>query len=273
MARLATEKAIRYRPAVFFRNVSPYNVRALMHYYNFNIADYRKDTNHLSTLEHGIYRQLLDWYYLDETPIPKETQTLIRRLSLYSENDLISLKNVLSDFFELRDDGYHQARCDKEIAEYQRNADKNRANGKLGGRPKKTQWVILGNPNETQIEPNQKATNNHKPITINQEPITNNQKPDKTISSDCANRFDEFWQKYPKKVGKEAARKSFLKMVKNQTVFDEVIKSLEWQTKSDQWLKDGGQFIPNPATYLNQGRWQDEPDGKSTNSNDFGCLL
>ena len=37
-----------------------------MHYYKFNIADYRKDTGHLSTIEHGIYRQLIDWYYLDE---------------------------------------------------------------------------------------------------------------------------------------------------------------------------------------------------------------
>lgn len=135
-----------------------------MHYYTFNVGDYRKDTGHLTTLEHGIYRQLLDWYYLDETPIPKETQTVIRRLRLGSDSDIQSLKNVLNDFFVLQDDGYHQGHCDVVIAKYHENADKNKVNGKLGGRPKKTQSVILGNPTETELK------GNHQPITINQEP-------------------------------------------------------------------------------------------------------
>lgn len=138
-----------------------------MHYYTFNVGDYRKDTGHLTTLEHGIYRQLLDWYYLDETPIPKETQTVIRRLRLGSDSDIQSLQNVLNDFFVLQEDGYHQGHCDTVIAKYHDNAEKNKANGKLGGRPKKTQSVILGNPTETEVKGNHKPiTNNHKPITI-----------------------------------------------------------------------------------------------------------
>ena len=59
-----------------------------MHYYKFNIADYRKDTGHLSTIEHGIYRQLIDWYYLDEQPIPEETQVVIDGLPDESQNNL-----------------------------------------------------------------------------------------------------------------------------------------------------------------------------------------
>jgi uncharacterized protein YdaU (DUF1376 family) len=128
------------------------------------VGDYRKDTGHLTTLEHGIYRQLLDWYYLDETPIPKETQTVIRRLRLGSDADIQSLQNVLNDFFVLQDDGYHQGHCDVVIAKYHENAEKNKVNGKLGGRPKKTQSVILGNPTETE------SKGNHQPITINQKP-------------------------------------------------------------------------------------------------------
>lgn len=137
-----------------------------MHYYTFNIADYRKDTGHLSTLEHGIYRQLLDWYYLEEVPIPKETQTVIRRLRLDSDSDIRSLQNVLDDFFVLQDDGYHQLRCDDQIEKYHDKAEVNKVNGKLGGRPKKTQSVIFGNPDETESKGNQ------EPITINQEPTT-----------------------------------------------------------------------------------------------------
>lgn len=156
-----------------------------MHYYSHNIGDYRKDTGHLSALEHGIYRQLIDWYYLDEKPIPKETQVVSRRLRLASESEIKALENVLTDFFDLRDDGYHQARCDDEIAQYHRNAEKNKTNGKLGGRPKKTQSVILGNPNETESKGNQ------EPITINQEPET---KVSARKRASASKRCPEEWQ-------------------------------------------------------------------------------
>jgi uncharacterized protein YdaU (DUF1376 family) len=135
-----------------------------MHYYKFNIADYRKDTGHLSTIEHGIYRQLIDWYYLDEQPIPEETQVVIRRLRLGSE-EVKFLQNVLSDFFVLGKTGYKHKRIEVEIKDYQEQVEKNKNNGKLGGRPKKTQSVISGLPDESQNNPN------HKPLTINHKPI------------------------------------------------------------------------------------------------------
>ena len=143
-----------------------------MHYYKFNIADYRKDTGHLSTVEHGIYRQLIDWYYLDEKPIPIETQVVMRRLRLGSEHEP-ALQNVLADFFVKGEDGYKQGRIDLEINEYHSQADKNRTNGKLGGRPKKTQSVISGNPDESENNPN------HKPLT--NKPLTN--KPSSSTSA------------------------------------------------------------------------------------------
>lgn len=61
-----------------------------MHYYQFNIADYRKDTVHLTRIEHSIYRDLIDWYYLEETPIPKECDH-IHPLALGGNNDLLNL--------------------------------------------------------------------------------------------------------------------------------------------------------------------------------------
>jgi len=125
-----------------------------MHYYKFNIADYRKDTGHLSTIEHGIYRQLIDWYYLDEQPIPEETQVVIRRLRLGSD-EVKFLENVLSDFFVLGKTGYKHKRIEVEIKDYQEQAEKNKNNGKLGGRPKKTQSVISGLPDQSQNNPNQ----------------------------------------------------------------------------------------------------------------------
>lgn len=78
-------------------------------------------------------------------------------------------------------------------------------------------------------------------------------KPSSSILDDG---FHEFWNKYPKKTGKDAAEKAWKK---KKPMIDSVLNALVWQIESDQWTKQQGQFIPNPATYLNQGRWQDEP--------------
>lgn len=135
-----------------------------MNYYQHHIGDYRRDTAHLSLLEHGVYRQLLDMYYLSEAKIPAETEVVYRRLCARTDEEKKAVDTVLSEFFK-QENGWVQTRCDKEIAEYQSKADRARINGKLGGRPSKTKEVISGNLEQTE----EKA--NHKPITINQEPV------------------------------------------------------------------------------------------------------
>jgi hypothetical protein len=67
--------------------------------------------------------------------------------------------------------------------------------------------------------------------------------------------FQTFWKIYPKKVGKDKALEIWKKKKPN---IDDVMFALSWQTESKQWQSESGKYIPNPATYLNQGRWQDE---------------
>ena len=70
--------------------------------------------------------------------------------------------------------------------------------------------------------------------------------------------FDIWWAAYPRKTAKGAARKSFEKAIR-LTTLQTMLAALEWQRTQEQWLKDGGQFIPMPTTYLNQERWDDQP--------------
>ncbi len=72
--------------------------------------------------------------------------------------------------------------------------------------------------------------------------------------------FDEFWSAYPKKVGKDDARKAFLKRKPDGELLALMLAAIAAQRESQAWIRDGGQYIPNPSTWLNQGRWQDETD-------------
>lgn len=71
--------------------------------------------------------------------------------------------------------------------------------------------------------------------------------------------FDLVWQAYPRKVGKGAARKVWAKLAPDTATVQKMLDTLNWQRTQPQWLKDGGQFIPHLATWLNQERWEDEP--------------
>lgn len=153
-----------------------------MYKYLHHIGDFMVDTAHLTPLEECFYRRAIDLYYLNEKPLPKETQSVFRRLRAITQEEREAVINVLQDFFVEQEDGFHNKRCDAEIAEYQLNANKNRENGKKGGRPpkkkpednpntsemvinenpKETQSVILGSQNETQKNLNRKPlTDNH----------------------------------------------------------------------------------------------------------------
>lgn len=73
--------------------------------------------------------------------------------------------------------------------------------------------------------------------------------------------FEKFWKEYPKKVGKEPALKSFKKLSEAEKT--KVHQSLLEHCKLPQWLKDDGQYIPNPATWINQKRFDDVLGGKT----------
>lgn len=86
------------------------------------------------------------------------------------------------------------------------------------------------------------------------EPTTSAAPPDAGFDE----RFDEFWNAYPKKAGKQPALKAFKKINWRKVYFADVMAALERHKQSAQWTKDDGQFVPNATTWLNQARWEDD---------------
>lgn len=70
--------------------------------------------------------------------------------------------------------------------------------------------------------------------------------------------FDAFWQAYPKRIAKAKAEEAFSKLNPDEELMKVMLAALKAWSKTEQWQKDGGQFIPNPTTWLNQRRWEDE---------------
>lgn len=86
------------------------------------------------------------------------------------------------------------------------------------------------------------------------------------VSRADEDRFSRFWAAYPRKVGKQAAKKSWSRLHPSEELTQAILQAVEAQKQSRQWRENDGQFIPNPATWLNQGRWEDElPKGESSN--------
>lgn len=75
--------------------------------------------------------------------------------------------------------------------------------------------------------------------------------------------FLTFWAAYPRKVGKDAAWKAWKRRNGDRPPIDDLLMTIQRQARSPDWLKDNGQFIPYPATWINQGRWADEVGEKS----------
>lgn len=79
-------------------------------------------------------------------------------------------------------------------------------------------------------------------------------------SKETTEDFDLFWQAYPKKVSKGQAIKTFNKVVKDEETLNLILCDLEKRKNYTGWLKENGQFIPYPSTYLNNTGWEDEYD-------------
>ena len=140
-----------------------------------------------------------------------------------------------------------------------------RAAAEAAGVPASVRRSSDGNDEEIEENPSASFVTN-QPTVPNQPNTTNSTEPNRTEPHQPAGdpplqerRFTEFWQAYPKKVGKAGCLKAWKKLKPTAELFAQIMETLAKQKASEQWQREGGRFIPNPLTWLNQGRWDDEP--------------
>lgn len=151
-----------------------------MNYYEHHLGDYAKDTAHLTMLEHGAYRLLLDRYYGTEQGIPADQAHRVARARTREEKCAVDA--VLAEFFTLEDGIWMNGRAEEEIAKAQVKINVAKENGKKGGRPKgkksgsenetqqKPTGLFPGSENETQPKAHQTPDTRHQSVNPSTQP-------------------------------------------------------------------------------------------------------
>lgn len=178
-----------------------------------------------------------------------------------------------------------------------RKATQSRANGTKGGRPKnpkETQEEPKNNPDITQEEPKGHESNNLTETQKNHYESESESESDKgqgikdkgqgikdnTLSplpslpvegrttppkrespSERLELFDRFWKAYPRKEGKAAAAKAWNDIQPDEALVARMVSAVEAKKRSPEWTQENGKFIPHPAKWLSERRWEDEMPG------------
>lgn len=216
------------------------------------------DTGHLSAQETGAYLLLLMMAWRSPGCRLPDDDAKLARWARVDRRLWHKIKPIVMEFWSLDDDGFWtQKRLTKEHEQTRNRAERARENGARGGRPKSLENNEPENPAGSSRVSQAKAPNpNPNPIgsSLRSEP-RDAQARDPAPNAWPADAFDRFWQSFPNKVGKSAAVRAFDVVRRSGSVsFGQMMAGLDrYSRKTDDrpWC--------NPATWLNQGRWDDAP--------------
>lgn len=172
-----------------------------MNFYSHHINDYAEATAHLTFVEDAAYSRLIRKYYSNEKPLPADIKTVQRLICARTDEEKEAVETILNEFFTLEHDGWHNARCDEEIAAYRDKQEKASRSAKSRWQKQQEESDRYANAMRTHSECNANGvlTNNHKPITNNQEPITKGINKNNAREKNRASDFD-----FPDWIPKEA---------------------------------------------------------------------
>ncbi|WP_149113724.1 YdaU family protein [Limnoglobus roseus] len=205
-------------------------------WYPFYTGDYARKTAHLSLLEHGAYRLLLDHYYATGIPLPNDHAKLFRICRARTPSERQSVLSAASEFFIEDGTLLRSKRCDREIAKRLRFKDSQTAKANIRhsrGTPAAHAEVRAETMPTTTTTTDNKGK---KPLLYSGE-------------------FEIFWSAYPDRAGsKKEAFKSYTDSLKIEGVTNEtIIRSVE---RYSRYLAATGYTAAHATTWLNQHRWE-----------------
>lgn len=222
---------------------------AALPYMQFYVADYLADTTHLTAEEHGAYMLLLFSYWQTGKPLRIDRLATVARIP---NERWPSVADTLSEFFHVTETHWVQFRVEADLEAVNSKVVTASNAGKASARAKALKKQQELNDRSTNVDDPLQRNGNHKDTDTDTDKNKNNTPP---MVDDL---FPKFWKMYPNKKGKAAAEKAWKKLKVTADLFGQIAEGLTAQVVCEAWVKDGGQFIPHPATWLNGKRWEDE---------------
>ena len=216
-----------------------------MHYYKFNIGDYKSHTEHLELLEDLAFRRMLDWLYLHEKPLPKNVDEIARMIRMRTHNDCIEY--VLQNYFKRIADGWINERVSRELGNYQEKSEKAKKSAEVRWKKNNNENNDLDDANALQTDSERNAK--HKTLNTKQETLNNNYK----------DSFENVWKQGLSNGSKKQALEQFVKKSKSLNIEPEqfsnmLIKDCQARLKLGQFGFDKLHTV----RYIRDERWSDE---------------
>jgi uncharacterized protein YdaU (DUF1376 family) len=227
-----------------------------LNYYPFHIGDYVSATRHLSWEEDAAFRRLLDTYYTTEKPIPADHRQACRLVMAQTESQREAVQTVLAEFFELTELGWVNKRAEAEIVAMKDKQQKQRdkANKRWGNAKQENAAMPRHEEGDAAAS---KTDADAMPPTPTPTPTPT---PVLKASKDAPALvgFAEFWAAWPKHDRKAAKQQCQAKWKSKdcEPMAQQIVAAVNAAKQSPAWLKNDGEFIPAPLTWLSQDRWE-----------------
>jgi uncharacterized protein YdaU (DUF1376 family) len=209
------------------------------------VADYLSATTHLNAAESGAYLHLL-MHYWQKGSLPKEDRFLAR-IARMTDRQWSASKPVLQEFFTA---DWVNSRLEMERAKALSKAEARAECGSRGGNAKalKTKEALLAKANDPPKQEHQQKPS--EPLPSSQGLDTTSVVSEKIAQARLA--FSRFWKAWPNKVGRPVAERAFSRHADEiDAIMTGVAAYVRDKPPDRPWL--------NPATFLNQRRWEDAP--------------
>jgi uncharacterized protein YdaU (DUF1376 family) len=221
------------------------------------IGSYLADTMKLTTIQHGAYLLLLIAYWRERGPLNDDDEELASTVKA-SPKDWRALRPKLEGFFLVDGGKWRHGRADQELAKAleHKAAAVTKAKAGADARWKKQREAreqaasnACGNaPSIAQGLPGQCPPPSPPPSSLRSDPP----------APDPGEGFEAFWEAYPSGPRKAAKAQCLAKWKSRgcSLLTQQIVGHVQAMAKSEQWLKDKGQYVPAPLVYLNQTRWE-----------------
>lgn len=266
-----------------------------MHHFPFHVNDFSRDTARFDLVEIGIFLRLLMEYYSSEKPLPNDHNELAFRVGARTRPEKCALDHVLRRCFELDSvkNEYVQKRCEAEILNYRaagvqsryanlcrhwekvnkgvekprfetfaQNPDSyfDETTGRVRQVTGRSSLVLVSESEDSPALPlpdSQPRTKNQEPRTIDTPIVPKGTNASAPTEDSIA---EAIYALYPNKVGKPKAKAAILKALKatGLTELEMQAKVRAYAAAVSTWPADERRFVPMPATWFNQHRFNDD---------------